>query len=140
VVVAAIGIVRKETNLALANDFRLHFSSTINPTSSSGAAIMGRFGSFLLGVVLGGAAVFGALKYHVVHADDGVHFVPKIYANFNEIYVDIRKFGVSDWVEHKALATALIKAEKSHLLGDSAANQFQDSVDSLLEDLTTDSL
>ena len=88
---------------------------------------MGRFGSFLLGVVLGGAAVFGGLKYHIVYAKDGVHFVPKIYANFDEIYVDIRDFDLSDWGEHKALAAALVKADKGHLLEESAANQLRNS-------------
>jgi hypothetical protein len=129
----------EQTNLALANDFRLQFSSTIDSTSSSGAAIMGRFGSFLLGFILGGAAVFGGLKYHVVHAKDGVHFVPKIYATFGEIYVDIRDFNPSDWGEHKALATALIKADKGHLMGDSATNQLQELGENFLEGLTTDS-
>lgn len=96
---------------------------------------MGRFGSFLLGLILGGAAVFGGLKYHIVHADDGVHFVPKLYANFGEIYVDIRDFDFADWGEHKALAAALVKADKGHLLEESAANELDD----LLKGLTTDS-
>lgn len=99
---------------------------------------MGRFGSFLLGVILGGAAVFGSLKYHIVYADDGIHFVPKIYANFEEIYVDIRDFSLSDWNEHKALAAALVKADKGHLLEGAAANQLRNSVDSLLEGVTSD--
>jgi len=97
---------------------------------------MGRFGSFLLGLVLGGAAVFGGLKYHVVYADNGVHFIPKIYANLDEIYVDIRGFDLTDWGEHKALAAALVKADKADLLEESAANQVRESVDSLLEGFT----
>lgn len=104
---------------------------------------MGRFGSFLLGLVLGGAAVFGSLKYHIVHAEKGVHFVPKLYANLDDIYVDIREFDLDDWNEHKSLAAAIVKADKSDLLGESVADQLtgqlQDSVDGLLEGFSGDS-
>jgi len=99
---------------------------------------MGRFGSFLLGVVIGGAAVFGTLKYHVVYADDGVHIVPKVFAGFDDIFVDVRGFDFSDWNEHKSLAAALVKADKQHLLKDAAANQLQESVDSLLNGFSSD--
>ncbi len=53
---------------------------------------MARLGSFLVGIAVGGAAVFTGLKYHVVRANDGVHLVPKLQAQFDEAYVDIRKF------------------------------------------------
>ncbi len=96
---------------------------------------MGRFGSFLLGVVVGAAAVFGTLKYHVVYADNGVHIVPKVIAGFDDIFVDIRGFGLSDWAEHKSLAAALAKAGKGELLQDAAVNQIEESVDSFLEGL-----
>jgi len=96
---------------------------------------MGRFGSFLLGVVLGGAAVFVGLKYHVVYADNGVHLVPKLYATFDEVYVDIRGFDLADWGEHKALAAALVKADKGELMGEAAVNQARDLVGGVLEDL-----
>jgi hypothetical protein len=99
---------------------------------------MDRFGSFLLGAVIGGAAVFGTLKYHVVYADDGVHFVPKVFANFDDIYVDIRSFDFSDWNEHKSLAAALIKADKGYLLDEAAVNQFQESVGNLLNGFSSD--
>jgi hypothetical protein len=93
---------------------------------------MGRFHSFLLGVIVGGAAVFGAMKYHIVRADDGLYFVPKITAGFREIYVDIRNYGLEDWNQHRNVALALIQANKSHLLKDSAVNYFRDSVDGAL--------
>lgn len=99
---------------------------------------MGRFGSFLLGLVIGGAAVFGGLKYHVVHAEDGFHFVPKAYAGFDEIYVDIRGFDLSDWSEHKSLASALMKADKGHLLGGAAGNQLQNAMGGLMNGITDD--
>lgn len=99
---------------------------------------MGRFGSFLLGLILGAAAVFGGLKYHVVYADDGVHFVPKIYATFDEIYVDIRDFKPADWGEHKALGAALLKAGKVDLIEESAANQLRESLGELWAGFTDD--
>jgi hypothetical protein len=97
---------------------------------------MGRISMFLLGVVVGAGAVFGSLKYHVVHAEDGVHLVPKISSNFDEIYVDVRDFGPTDWDEHKSLAVALVKADKEHLIGDTTAHHFRQSLHDVLNGLT----
>ena len=90
---------------------------------------------FFLGVIVGAVLVFGAQRYHIVRAKDGVYVVPKLSADFNEAYVDIREFGVSDWANHKELAAALVKAQYNHLLEDSAAESFhkgiQDAINSI---------
>ena len=93
---------------------------------------MGRFHSFLFGLVLGGASVFGALKYHVVRAEDGVHFVPKVTPGFQEVYVDIRSFSFDDWNKHRSLAMALVQANQGHLMKDAASGYFRDSIDNVL--------
>ena len=43
--------------------------------------MFGRFGSFLTGVIVGGILVFGSQRYHVLRAEDGIHFVPKMTAS-----------------------------------------------------------
>ena len=96
---------------------------------------MGRLQSFLFGVVVGGAAVFGALKYHVVRADDGIHVVPKVAPGFQDVYVDIRDFRVEDWDKHRGLSLALVQANKSALMKGTAADYFRESLDSVLRAL-----
>ena len=97
---------------------------------------MGRMGSFLFGVIVGAGLVFGSLKYHAVRAADGVHFVPKVASTFEDAYVDIRKFGPTDWDEHRALAAALVKANKEGLIADTATYSLRTSLRSALDGLT----
>jgi hypothetical protein len=96
---------------------------------------MGRLASFLGGAAVGGAAVFVGLKFHVVRAEDGVHFVPKLQAQFDEAYVDIRKFTFEDWNKHRSLAVAMVQAEKGYLLQESATSDLRSAVDSVLQGL-----
>lgn len=94
---------------------------------------MGRLWSFVWGVVIGGALVYGAMSYHVVNTQDGLHFVPKVTAGFVDTYVDIRGFGLDDWTRHRALAMALIKAEKAELMGDTASMPLRDTLEGWLK-------
>jgi hypothetical protein len=99
---------------------------------------MGRFSSFLLGIIVGAVAVYGSLRYHVVRAHDGLHLVPKVYSSFGEVYVDIRHFGFSDWNQHRALALALVKAKKEGLIGETSAGYFRQSLQNVLQSLTAE--
>jgi hypothetical protein len=94
---------------------------------------MGRFGAFLFGVLVGAGLVFGAMKYHVVRARDGVHFIPKVTSGFRDAYVDIREFQVADWQEHRHLAMALIKADRGDLMDDAATFQLRETLDGWLQ-------
>jgi hypothetical protein len=100
---------------------------------------MGRFTTFLSGFLLGGVVTYLAMHYHIVHAEAGVEFVPKVIPNLHDVYVDIREFEISDWEQHRNLAAALIKAEKSELIGESAERQLRDSLDQAWRDLTNPS-
>ncbi len=80
--------------------------------------------------------VFGALKYHAVRAVDGFHVVPRISASFEDAYVDIRKFGPTDWDRHRTLAAALVKADKEGLMVDSATESLRISLRSALDGIT----
>ena len=122
----------KKNNLVSIDRLPLQLSPTYPRQSTTGAAIMGRITTFLFGVIIGGAAVFGSLKYHVVRAEDGVHLVPKTSSSFEEIYVDVREFGPTDWTEHTDLAIAMVKADKEHLIGDTTANSIRQSVHNVL--------
>lgn len=96
---------------------------------------MGRFFVFLLGVAVGAAGMFGGMNYHLVKASDGIHVVPKVTAELEDAYVDIREFDKEDWDEHRSLAIALVKAEKSDLIGDNFMYELQNSVNNVLEGL-----
>ena len=85
---------------------------------------------------LGAGAVYGSLNYHLVRAEDGVHLVPKVASSFDQIYVDVRKFGPMDWSEHRGLAVALVRADKEHLIGDTTAHHFRQSLHEVLNGLT----
>ncbi len=97
---------------------------------------MGRMGSFLFGVAVGAALVFGSLKYHVLRAQDGLHVVPKVTSTFEDAYVDIRQFGPADWNEHRTLVAGLIKANKEDLIGETATYSLRASLRSALDGLT----
>lgn len=96
---------------------------------------MNRLGSFVCGMVVGAALLWGAMHYHVVRADDGVYLVPKLSNSLSSPYVDIRQFTLSDWQQHRTLAAALVQSNKSHLLSDSSLSQFRSSIGNLLEGL-----
>jgi hypothetical protein len=88
--------------------------------------------NFLLGFVVGAASLYGSMCFHIVRAEDGHHFVPKTGLSFRDTYVDIRKFGLSEWRGHVGLAEAILKADKSKLMGGSAENTFRDVFDGFL--------
>jgi len=96
---------------------------------------MARLGSFLGGVIVGGVAVYTGLKYHVVRAQDGIHLVPKLQAQFEDAYVDIRQFSFQDWNEHRGLAVAMVQADKGYLMQESATDSLRQSVDNVLQGL-----
>ena len=91
---------------------------------------------FVFGMIVGALLLFAASRYHVVRADDGVHMIPKATAHLAEPYVDIRTFTPTDWDNHKSLAMAIVQADKSYLLQDSAAESVRRTFDDLLGGLT----
>ena len=92
-------------------------------------------GRFLIGFVLGGVTVLGALKYHVLRTDDGIEIVPKLSGTFSDTYVDTRGFDTSDWANHKTVMAAVVSARKEHVLKDTAATELVKSVGGMLEGL-----
>jgi len=87
------------------------------------------------GICLGFVLAIGAMRYHVVRATDGMHFVPKRTAHLKGAYVDIREFDAATWTEHEDLAFALVEADKAHLIADSAKNDLRNAAQGMLNSL-----
>ncbi|NOY42034.1 MAG: hypothetical protein GXP26_09375 [Planctomycetes bacterium] len=94
---------------------------------------MRRLMTFFLGMVTGGALLYGSLNFHVIRANDGVHLVPKIEPKIAATYVDIRNFTFADWKQHTEIAAALVRAEKSDLLQNTASDALQQGLDKWLD-------
>lgn len=90
---------------------------------------MHRISWFVAGFVLGIAALLTVQKYHIVRADDGLHFVSRVSAGYDDIYVDIREFGVTDWDRHQSVAMAIMRSHKPALLKGSATRSVQQAID-----------
>ncbi len=96
---------------------------------------MNRLGTFLLGLVLGIAATFIGLRYHVVRANDTIHLIPRQGGSqLDDLYVDIREFDLKAWNQHRSLAIDLIAAKKEHLIGDTTKNSLSKKLDTFFGD------
>lgn len=93
---------------------------------------MRRFSSFLMGMVFGAGMLYLLMIYHIVHAADGHHLIPKIDSQLPDTYVDIREFTFKDWADHSDLAAALIKADRGDLVEGAASGALQRGIDNLL--------
>ncbi|MFN6130343.1 MAG: hypothetical protein ACK57G_20640 [Planctomycetota bacterium] len=99
---------------------------------------MNRVESFLLGLVLGVATLYGAMHYTLVRAKDGFHFIPKFTARLDTPYVDIRAFKLEQWKRQQMLALSIVKAKKGYLLDDRGFAEFKLSTQRLLEQYAVD--
>ncbi|MGE0610598.1 MAG: hypothetical protein AB7O62_26145 [Pirellulales bacterium] len=86
---------------------------------------MSKPGALVFGVLVGAAAVYGALNFHILQTDAGVQFVRKSESNFKDTYVDTRQFGVGDWIDHPQLAEDLVRAGKQDIMSDAAAESLE---------------
>lgn len=89
---------------------------------------MGRIGNFIAGMVAGAAMLAMATHYHVVRGKQGVFVVRKVQNNLSDIYVDTRGFTVSDWAEHRMLAAAIMRSNRSEVFQDSSLDGFRSQV------------
>lgn len=93
---------------------------------------MRRIWTFLLGILAGGALIYFAMNFHLIHAKDGFHLVPKVSAQLPGTYADIREYKVADWAENAEIASALIKANRRDLLDGAITDTFNNGIDRLL--------
>ena len=94
---------------------------------------MRRIPVFLAGLLVGAGMMFVGLKYHVVRAGDGFHWIPKSAATIGDTYVDIREFTADDWNQHRALGLAILQSDEAHLLQDAAAHTVQQAVQDAID-------
>lgn len=91
---------------------------------------MHRITWFVGGFIAGVVALLVVQQNHIVRADEGLHLVPRVTAGYEDIYVDIREFQLTDWRDHEALAMALVRNDKEDLLKESAVHSVYESIDS----------
>jgi hypothetical protein len=96
---------------------------------------MSRLFVFIVGIVVGAGLIYAALTHHFVRTSSGWQIVPKTSATFDDFYVDVREFDVSNWSEHRELVAAIIKAEKSQILGDAAQSSLEKTAGRFIEGL-----
>lgn len=93
---------------------------------------MRRLSTFIFGMVFGAGLLYFALNYHLIHADDGLHLVPKLNAELGSTYVDIREFTLADWADHPQLASALIESDQRDLMEGAANDALHNGLDRIL--------
>jgi hypothetical protein len=94
---------------------------------------MRRLMTFFLGMVAGGALLYSAERYHLVHAEDGLHLIPKLESQLAATYVDIRKFSPADWAQHADFDMAITNAEQGEFLKNSATKSLEGTMDGLFD-------
>ena len=99
---------------------------------------MGRLTFLLVGIVLGGALSYGALRYHLVRAQDGWHAIPRTAPTLDDPVVDVRGFGVAEWNAHRELSYAIVRAGRTELLHRAAVDDVKRAMDSALRGLLPD--
>jgi hypothetical protein len=93
---------------------------------------MRRLPTFIFGVVVGGLLIYGGLHYHVINTPSGLHLVPKVNSTLAETYVDVRGWGVAEWMQHKDVAAALLSANRQDLMQSAAEDSLRTGLDRLL--------
>lgn len=90
---------------------------------------------FFFGLFVGAALMYTALHYHLVRGDEGIFLVPKVTNQLGDAYVDIRGFTLEDWKQHKPLAAAMMKSNRSEILSDDTLGGFKDGLHSVVDRL-----
>lgn len=83
---------------------------------------------FLLGLLLGGGAMFAAFRWHAVRADDGWHWVRNGGSSLGDCYADVRNWTANDWAAHPRLTAALYEGGQGDVVTRTTANGLLDQV------------
>ena len=68
-----------------------------------------------------------------MRSDDGLKAIPKLSATFEDTYIDVRQFGISDWSRHRALVAAIVQADEEELFEGSADAVISEGVSRFLD-------
>ena len=96
---------------------------------------MRRISVFIIGCLAGGAIMYGGLTHHLLRTSDGWELIPKSSATFDDSFVDVRKFTLSDWAEHRELVAAIVKAQKEQILGGATQNTLEQSAGRVFDEI-----
>lgn len=94
---------------------------------------MGKIYTFLLGGFTGFGLCYFAMGHHVVHAEDGLHLVPKVETSLSQAYVDIRGFGPGDWQQYPKLGAAIAASDDAELKQMVLGNTVEQGVNRILD-------
>ncbi|QDU38353.1 hypothetical protein Mal4_26800 [Maioricimonas rarisocia] len=98
--------------------------------------MFGRLKALVAGVAIGGASMFVAQQYHMVRYDDGVFFVKRTTTtDLKTAYVDVRKWGMSEWGQHPQVASALTRDGYGALVMATTANKVKETITKPFADL-----
>ncbi len=97
---------------------------------------MNKFFSFALGLAVGTGMTFFGMKYHVVRATDGFHFVPKSKAKLLPFYADVRLYKLIDWQQNRDLLVDISTFGNDQLKEEAARSAVGNSFDSAWQDWT----
>lgn len=95
---------------------------------------MNKSSSLFLGLVLGASLMYFGLKYAVVRANNGFHFVPKSTATLGTAYIDIRAYTAAEWKNHIDLATDIARSDNLKLQEEVTQSAMNNSIDSMWQD------
>ncbi|MEW4529079.1 hypothetical protein [Maioricimonas sp. JC845] len=99
--------------------------------------MFGRLKALVAGMTIGGASMFVAQQYHMVRCDEGVFFVKRTTTtDLKTAYVDVRKWGMTEWGKHPQVAAALTRDGYGALVVATTANKVKDAITSPFADLT----
>ena len=93
---------------------------------------MKRLTSFIFGMPVGAGLLYATLHFHLIHADDGLHLIPKLSPELKSTYVDIREFTVHDWAAYPDLAAALMKSDQGNLVEGAATDALNNGLKRIL--------
>lgn len=93
---------------------------------------MRRLPTFIFGMIAGGVLIYGGLHYHVINTPSGLHLVPKVNSTLAETYVDVRGWGVAEWMQHQDVAAALLAADRQDLMQSAAEDSIRTGLDRIL--------
>lgn len=84
---------------------------------------MRRLNALLFGLVLGGACMSFAHRYHVVQTHSEWLLVPKTNNSISATYVDIRSWNAETWRRHPELIEALYQHGRGEVVARPAAER-----------------
>ena len=93
---------------------------------------MRRLPTFIFGMIAGGLLIYAGLHYHVINTPSGLHLVPKVNSTLAETYVDVRGWGMAEWMQHKDVAAALLAADRQDLMQSAAEDSIRTGLDRIL--------